>query len=354
MNGLIPASTTQHTISAALADTEERDGYRVGKLEKVPPPQALTTSFLPVREQLCRHLAQATTSIIGDFLIDIHLCMAAECNPSQQVGPPILLEAMVWVECGDQKLRKLVTGEIRDNRVLQKFIDREHLKKPHISPDAPFLLASGTASMGRTGQPRTGSLAIQDGVSSLNTVCGARAEFSINTQNSTATCYSTIGGLVIVRDCLFAMTTAHAIVNAVPAAQIAASEPSEVPHTFEWEGTPFPTTYAYVNEAFADGISIPDVAHYAADFALVDPASLTKLSNKYQAEDSENIETVTDHVPTSELSAGDVWVVTSRDKNATKGYMVDGDASIIMRGAFMHTKMVKVTMEIGMFKQLMR
>jgi len=354
MNGLIPSSTTQHTILAALPDTEERDGYIVGKLESVPPPQVLTTPFLLVREQLCRHLAQATTRISGDSLIGIYLCMAAECHPLRQLGVTILLEATVWVECGDEKLRKVIAREIREDGVLQNFINREHLKQPHISPDAPYLLASGADSMERTGQPRTGSLAIQDGVSSYDTICGARAKFSMTTPNSTINCYSTIGGLVIVRDRLFAMTTAHAIVNAVPAAQIAASEPSEVLHTFEWEETPFPTTYAYVNEAFADGISIPDVADYAADFALVDPASLTKLSNIYQAEDSENIETVTDYIPTSELSAGDVWVVTSRDKHAIKGYMVDGDASIIMRGAFMHTKIVKVTMEIGMFKQLMR
>jgi len=354
MDGLVPSSGPQHTILAPIGDTYEVDEYRVGKLELFPVPKQLRTKFGEVQIQLLHHLAQATTKVIGNNLIDIHLCMAAECNSSQQSRPTILLEATVWVECGGQKLTNFVTREIYGSKLLQNFIIRESLNKPHVSSNGPYLLALGAASMGRTGEPRTGSLAIQDGVSSYDTICGARAKFSMTTPNSTINCYSTIGGLVIVGDGLFAMTTAHAIVNATADAQLTISEPPGEQHTFKWEETPFPTTYAYVSEAFADGICISGVAQYAADFALIDPASLAKLSNNYRAEDTQYLQRVTDYIPTSELSAGDVWVVTSRDKHARKGYMVDGDASIIMRGAFMHTKIVKVTVEIGMFKQLMR
>ncbi|KAI4647125.1 uncharacterized protein J4E78_009101 [Alternaria triticimaculans] len=110
-----------------------------------------------------------------------------------------------------------------------------------------------------------------------------------------------------------------------------------------WTELSFPTTFAYLDNTYLRGISVDKPIVGASDFALVDPTSFIILSNTYYDTNRKTTETVTSIERTCDLCAGPVWIITSRNKYLDEGYMVEGDASIIVKGIILSTKMIQVT-----------
>lgn len=313
----------------------------------------------------------------------------------------VALYPTVWIHCGSKKCKKKVVEAIRPLSYLDRFIVTFDMDTPHASLYAPWPAAGDEPpqSPRLTGRFNKASFAIQDSTFDSKIICGARARLTIETSKGIVERYSTIGGLVVVGNSLFAMTTAHAIVNCwlecsynapsgltgsasnkssvtdsdwetsaesgddvstdssdspptrMPSLNRPSMELKEVHETREgmWMDAQLPEIIAYMDQGTTNGdYSFPIRAPRTSDFALVDPGSITPLSNEYHNPEHNTIETISDHIPTSELLCGDVWIITSCGNAPLKGYMLEGDASVILRGTIMHTKKIQVAPISGM------
>jgi hypothetical protein len=367
-----------------------------------------------IRPMLEIHLCQATNMLPKsmrdeDLITEPVLCMAGKkCSPtsvslqSNATCPedPILLRPTVWIHCGSKKCKKKVLDAVRQLSYLNHFLGKLDMEPPHVSLHAPWpaaeeylppqpLLAENVDKV---------SFAVQDSTSSLRTIYGARARCTFRTSQGIVERYSTIGGLIVVENSLFAITTAHTIVNCsvdshssisiratgsnpssntgsdsetstdseadasygnlhpLPTAMTSARRSSVdlgEPHgTTEgtWKTSQLPGILAYMNRGTTNGdYSFPISAPSTSDFALVDPGSVLQLSNEYYNRDDNTIETISGHIPTSELLSGDVWIITSCGIAPRKGYLLAGDTSVILRGTIMRTKKIQVAVASGMF-----
>lgn len=337
------------------------------------------------------------------------LCMAGKkCSPASAplehstayLKDPVALNPTIWIYCGSKKCKKKVSEAIRHLSYLDHFLVRFFMEAPHASLHAPWPAAEErqSQSLHPTAEFENMSFAIQESTSGLKTVCGARTRFTVKTSNSIVERYSTVGGLIVVENSLFAMTTAHAIVNcwlecsqstsseetkstsnassdagsdcetssdsgadaspdssySSPVRMASAKPPStrekEVLESKEgiWTNSKLPKILAYINRGTTNGdYSFPIPAPSTSDFALMDTASFMQLSNKYRDLDHNTIETVSDHISTCDLHSGDVWIITSCSDAPVKGYMLEGAASIILRGTIMHTKKIQVALISG-------
>lgn len=274
------------------------------------------------------------------------------------------------------------------------------MEAPHASLHAPWPAAEEhpLQSPRLTRNFDSVSFAIQHYTSDMKTICGARARFTIGTSNGIVERYSTIGGLVVVGNSLFAMTTAHTIVNCLleephsasssetestsdvssdpgsdcetssdsgadpsidspsspPARMISTVRPSIIAEKsrdtteYIFKDSKLPKIVAYMNRCTINGdYSFPNQAPSTSDFALLDVGSIMQLSNKYCDPDRNSIWAISDHIPTCKLFGGDVWIITSCGDAPVKGYMLHGDASIILRGTVMRTKKIQVELASG-------
>jgi hypothetical protein len=345
-----------------------------------------------------------------EVITELVLCMAGKkCLPADvQLEPdatcpkdPVALNPTIWIYCGSQKCKKRVSKAIGNLTYLTHFLVRFGMETPHTSLHAPWP-AAGEQPLQLshlTGNFDNVSFAIQDRTSSQNTICGARARFTMETSNGIVERYSTIGGLIVVNNSLFAMTSAHAIMNCwlegshgtssgetestsnvspdagsvYETSSDSESDTStdssystsarvtsmkklslEAKRAHEakqgtWTDSQLPKIVAYMSRGSTKGdFSFPDPAPSTSDFALVDLGSVVQLSNEYFNPDLNTIVTISDHIPAFELLSGDVWIITSCDKTPVKGYLLEPDASVILRGTVMRTKKIQVAFTGGM------
>jgi hypothetical protein len=311
----------------------------------------------------------------------------------------VALNPTVWIYCGSKKCKKKVLKAIQHISALNQFLVRFQMETPHASLYAPWPAAEEHPPQfpRLIGEVDNVSFAIQDRISGLDTICGARARFTIETSTGIVERYSTIGGLVIVNDSLYAITTAHTIVSCwlecshstsvdetESTSNVSSDEDSDCETSSEsgydastnnpcslaeqmvftkepstksndvydsggiWTVAGLPKVLAYMKRGTTNGdYSFPITTPSTSDFALVDVGSRVKLSNKYRDPKRNTIETISDHVPTSEILPGDVWIITSCGDVPVRGYMLEGDASIILRGTVMRTKKIEVTFASG-------
>lgn len=403
-------------FSKRCAEIYKIDKYYVGLLKEVRPPSPVQTKWdQEVRPDLERHLCRATSMLPKsmqdkEVITEPILCMAGKKRLPISIplnagvtysNDSVALYPTVWIHCGSKKCKKKVVEAIRLLSYLDRFLVTFDMDAPHASLYAPWPAARGDPPqsprlMGRFEQV---SFAIQDSTSDSGTICGARARFTFETSNGIVERYSTIGGLVVVGDSLFAMTTAHTIVNCwskyshsalsgqtgstsntssdtdpdlvtssesgddastdssdSPSTRMASlNRPSieleEVHETRDgmWMDAQPPKIIAYMDQGTTNGdYSFPIRAPRTSDFALIDPGSITTLSNEYYNPEHNTIVTISDHVSTGELLCGDVWIITSCGNAPLKGYMLEGDASMILRGTIMHTKKIQVAPISGM------
>jgi hypothetical protein len=419
-----PRSVQRYTEvrSKRCPEVYKVDKLYVGLLKELPPPSHVQGIWdQEVLPDLERRLCQATSMLSKsmrdeEVITELVLCMAGKkCLPAYVLlkpgaicpKDPIALNPTVWIYCGSQKCKKRVSKAIRNLTYLTHFLGRFGMESPHASLYAPWPAVEE--------QPRqlprlttnfdNASFAIQDRTSSQKTICGARARFTIETSNGIVERYSTIGGLIVVNNSLFAMTSAHAIMNcwledshstysnetestsnvssdtasdseissgsdsdastdspySSPIRMASIKRPSlEAEKTHEaklstWIDFQLPKTIAYMSRGSTKGdYSFPDPAPSTSDFALVDLGSVVQLSNEYSNPELNTIVTISDHVPTFELLSGDVWIITSCEDAPVKGYLLEADASVILRGTVMRTKKIQVAFAGGTLLRRMR
>ncbi|CAN9471992.1 unnamed protein product [Alternaria alternata] len=320
------------------------EGLYIGLLSRHQPPTKVREWFddKHVREMLHTHVKRKNKS--PDYLTAIILCMAGLLE-----GTQVRLTPTIWISTGDTRSKSSIKNSISNATYLNKFLTKFQMREPHVTVSGPEILSGLRISSG----VGVHTFAIRGADNSLDSVCGTSARFTMQaaSDGSTFQCYSTIGGLILVDDDLFAITTAHAITkHGIPDPRhVVMDETDKSPilrgsHLREWVPSPFPNTFAYLGDAYVRGTKVDKPVVDAADFALVEPQSFPKLGNRYQVEGWSDFETVSGHTPTAGLSSGDVTICTNDYRVPMKGYMVEGDAPVIVGGVMMLTRMIEVTM----------
>jgi hypothetical protein len=212
-------------------------GVFVGKLYELPPPAlALGEWCHEVRPELIKNLMTVIASLPPSYsraetTIEPELCMSGTIV---QGHPTVALTPTIWIRCGSKTCQKAVQRAIADLSHVKRFPVHVtlHAPRPASAGSAPVNL-SGASKMpkpdnadqiapARSKQP---THAARRGVASLSTqsplkirvqsfagaqrsACGLRVEFS----TSDGTCYTcTLGGLVMLNNTVFGLTTAHTI-----------------------------------------------------------------------------------------------------------------------------------------------
>ncbi|KAH7360029.1 hypothetical protein BKA66DRAFT_218572 [Pyrenochaeta sp. MPI-SDFR-AT-0127] len=385
-------------LSKRCPEVYKVDKIYVGRLKEVPPPSPVQGKWdKEVRPDLERHLCQATNMMSKsmpdeEVITEPVLCMAGKkCSPmsvplkSGATCPkdPVALNPTIWIYCGGRKCKKQVSKSIRNLTYLHHFLNRFGMGAPHISLYAPWPAvrehSPGSPHHSHLNPASNVSFAIQQLLPGQETICGAKARFTIETSGENVECNSTIGGLVVVDDSIFAITSAHAIVNRLlenshsvssdeteSLGNVSTDEDSEhemssssdssasgnnlCSHTTRtafiesppsgstglgsveegmWINTDLPSKLAYMTHGTINGdYSFPDQAPSASDFALVDVGPARLLLNGYYDPDRDTLATISDHIPVRELSQGDVWILTNCDAHGMSGSWVVHEGSL--------------------------
>lgn len=410
-------------LSKRCPDVYKVDKYYVGRLKELPPPSSVQGKWdEEVRPDLERHLCQATNMLSKsmpdeEVITEPVLCMAGKkCSPtSVPLEPgatcpkdPVALHPTIWIYCGGRKCKKQVSKAVSNLTYLQHFLKRFSMEAPHISLYAPWPAVrehspvSPHQSLHQIAPIPTNniSFAIQQMFSGQETICGARARFSIGISGGKVERYSTIGGLIVVDNSLFVMTSAHAIVNwllansrgifsdetgsrsdmstsadsesdtssdsgsatsidsTISCSGRVASPGSPLPEARSldaieegiWTDLGLPRIMAYMTHGTINGdYSFPYQAPSTSDFALAEVRTGASLLNEYYDPDDDSMTMITDHMPVQELSSEFVWIVTKCGNTPLKGYLLAGDACVILRGTVMRTKKIQIPVVGGMF-----
>jgi hypothetical protein len=398
--------------SKRCSEVYKIDKLYVGLLRELPPPTLLQHKWeQSVRLHLEEHMCLATGTLPKslrdeEVITEIVFCMAGRkyLPASVPLEPnatcledPVALNPTVWVFCGSKKCRKQVSAALNNLDYLDHFLREFSLEAPYISLHAPWPAAEQYQPQSQHIMGEfTMSLSIQSRDPSQKSICGAGARFVIGTSDRTFERYSTIGGFLSIDGCLFAMTSAHAMTNGFwenghsesghdtespndllsdtnSSCEASSDEGSEVsddslhsaraPATFiqtsspeakrivdtegeTWSAVPLPRILAYMNHGTTNGdYSLPDPAPQTSDFALVDTEFVTPRTNEYFDIDRNTSVTISDHIPTHELSSGVIWICGNVP---IRGYVLEGDASVILRGTIMRTKKIQVALAAGM------
>jgi hypothetical protein len=334
------------------------------------------------------------------------LCMAGKkCSPSSVtmepgvVCPkdPIALNPTLWIYCGSKKCKKKVSEAIRTLAYLRHFVERFNMDAPYTSLHAPWPAAKDNAlfSDNTLGNYNSVSFSIQQSKLRTEVGCGVKAKFTIQASFGSIERHSIIGGYIMVDSSLFGLTSAHGIVNclrdlshnsssASDESKNLSNESSEIDSDYvsssgsesdasedikpflatsnadakryplpadkgytaledEWMTTSTPGIIAYMGHGTSAGdLSLPHAAPSTADFALVDVQSIGAPSNEYHDQSQGSSSVITDYLPTAQITSGDVWIIYSHSAPALKGYLLEGNASIILRGTVIRTKKIQL------------
>lgn len=405
---LVPPFTRY--LSKGSPEVYKIDQFYIGHLKEMPPPASLQQEWddnfrLHLEEHLCQATMKLPKSMRDEEVItEVVLCMAGKrCQPSTVPSEPgaacpedpVALNPTIWIFCGSRKCQKRIVKVLSKLTYLDSFLNKHCMETPHTSLHAPWPAAEQRPPQLQDHvNDLTLSLAIGNTHFIHNSMCGAEARFTIQTQDNILECYSTIGGLVMANGCLFALTTAHAIINGLRKSNlsIAANEVSSTssvcdsdsshesssdegldvsadtsvasntskqvssptaPTTTQtiegqWNELPLPRIMAYINHGTTIGdYSFPQQAPTMSDFALMDLKSVTAQSNQYFDPDHNVHVAISDHLPEHELLDGHVLIC---GRKPIRGYMLKGDASVILRGAVIRTKKVQVKIADGMLR----
>ncbi|KAF2469346.1 uncharacterized protein BDR25DRAFT_263858, partial [Lindgomyces ingoldianus] len=354
---------------------------------------------------LCQATSMLSKSMRDDEVItELVLCMAGKkCSPASVVleagmtcpKDPIALKPTVWIHCGSKKCKKKVRETIRNLAYLNHFLDTFCMEPPYTSLHAPWPAAREISlySPRLEGKACKMTFAVQCPRPGWKSICGAKARFTIQTSDGTIERYSTLGGSVMVGSSLFGLTSAHAIMNFFHEGSRSASinevestnnicsdsgsdcetssdsEPeafadspcsSQTQTSFtrrppldanrihgtedvRWVEVPLPQIIAYLGHGTTSGdYAFPDLAPNASDFALIDIGSLGETSNEFHNPDNKAVAPIWGFIPTRDLPSGEVWIIATCGGEPLEGYLLEGDASVIVRGAVMRTKKIQV------------
>lgn len=124
---------------------------------------------------------------------------------------------MVWIHCGSKPCLKHVRLTLDNLNYLRVFLRK-------LGPESLFLPLNVLYPASGLGQslvrPTSAavdvvSCAIQSPLRADITICGAKLRYTVHTGLEKATCYSTVGGLIVVNGEPLAVTMAHAFSNII-------------------------------------------------------------------------------------------------------------------------------------------
>jgi len=387
----------------------------VGLLRDLPPPVAVQEKWdLEVRPDLERHLCQATSLLSKslrdeEVITEAVLCMAGKkCTPSSVLLVPgatcpqqsVALKPTVWIYCGGRKCKKKVESVVRSLAYLDHFLDKFYMEPAYVSLHAPWPAAGESTLDGLHAQKQGHeiSFSIQRPSLGQSNICGAKVKFIIQTSDGILERVSTFGGMIVVDNKVYGLTSAHAIVNhiiqnsfrghaarieptsdgsnsdseyegssdsesetsdesfySLPRQMTHADRPTTESQHFQgraegpWTKLSLPKIVAYMGNGTTSGdYFFPISSPKTSDFALIDLGTLPTLQNGFHDPDQGTIMDISHYIPTSNLSQGEVWIITSCSDQPFRGYLLNGSASLILRGTSLHTKKIQVAFPGGM------
>jgi hypothetical protein len=172
-------------------------------------------------------LRQATKPLVRladrEVITEPVLCLAGRSHALEVLKAPLFrnqkvhLRPTVWIHCGSKTCREHVRRTLDNLNYLREFLRLLGPESLCLSLNAPYP-ASGLSRplLLLTGATIDAvSCAIQAPQNADTTVSGVKLKCIVHTGLEKATCYSTIGGLILVNGELFALTMAHAFMNMI-------------------------------------------------------------------------------------------------------------------------------------------
>jgi hypothetical protein len=188
-------------------------GVYVGKLKEMPPPVYLESEWLAsIRIRLIKDLLPITKALPRSLsqkqcIFEPELCMVGEADTQSQ---NIIMKPTVWIRCGSKKCKKAIQEAVSDLEYIQTFSRgrvRVNLRAPLPAGDSEKLAIHNVLDN------QDLILQLQCNGSMLNS-CGKKLRI-MNPADATGIAWtSTIGGLIRVDRCVYALTTAHSIFEA--------------------------------------------------------------------------------------------------------------------------------------------
>jgi hypothetical protein len=212
-------------------------GVYVGKSDILSSPDALEAEWRHViRPRLVRNLMTVIGALPpslsrAESTIEPELCMSGTICSGR---PTIVLRPTIWIRCGSKACRKAVERAMADLNHMGQFpvYITQHAPRPAGAAQRPIKLSGSTdllpedlpdAILPVDSTPQTGSPVAEDWVQVVgNSTLRIRVQpmlendsacgLQVHLHTSTETIYRcTIGGMVLLGDELFGLTTAHAI-----------------------------------------------------------------------------------------------------------------------------------------------
>jgi hypothetical protein len=392
---------TKH-ISRRCAGIYKADKhYYIGLLKEFPPPSEVQQKWdEQIRPSLEQHLCQATRTLPkslsdDDVITEPVLCMAGKLCPTKgsflSTGDLVTLNPMIWIHCGSRKCKKKVIEVTRNLPYLSNFLQTFSLEAPHASLRAPWPAANGPRAENTQSelQDIQVSLAIQIPSSHSLQLFGAKIKFTIVKGSTSIERFCTIGGPLKVDSSIYGLTTAHGLVSAIQEVRVAeTSSPMNISSEDEdnssssdpgsesesdqqhraapipsnrtsarsagehdksqssdfgpglWKPLPLPTSLSYLGRMTTKGnYDLPQTQSMSSDFALID------LSNTFDCIDPDIPGISWSEIELAQLAAtcsGEVFVVVRPEGRPVKGYLLDGEASIILRGKVVRTRKIQI------------
>jgi hypothetical protein len=288
-----------------------------------------------------------------------------------------------------------VDDAVRKMPYLHHFIGRFHLNSPYSSLHAPWPAASQKVINGAftSGDQRISVSVSRPSSGSTDTVCGWKLRFTVESDGKVATLDSTVGGLIVVNGALYGLTTAHGIINYIlnsrrdmslteseseeeasdstdtesddtsdsaldvaykhstPASIIAIGVERSahvVEDTFStWTELELPKVLVYLDRGTTVGdysLTSLTTASNQADFLLVnlEPINVSEQRNMIYNSEHAMFNPIDDHIRTHDLVHGEVHIITGNNGRSMRGQLLEGDASLILRGTIIRTRKIQV------------
>ncbi|KAF2010599.1 hypothetical protein BU24DRAFT_427715 [Aaosphaeria arxii CBS 175.79] len=203
------------------------DKFHVGLLKDLPCPDDIQTEFdKTIRPDLENHIRQATMllpSSLSDekVMTEVVLCLAGKKSTLRSASGHFItlssasgiatLKPTVWIFCGSRACRAKVRKSVQNLLYLEDFLLAYHVEGPHVSLHAPWPSAGETSSALLHSTSMAFSIEVHP---SDNSIHGNMLEARFVAFGQMNIYRSTIGGLIMVNEELFILTSAHAIVSA--------------------------------------------------------------------------------------------------------------------------------------------
>ncbi|KAL4795641.1 hypothetical protein BDV19DRAFT_388962 [Aspergillus venezuelensis] len=199
--------------------------YYISHLRLLLPPSEISNAWdCEVSTRLSEHLL-AITRVLPEELRDEEtftepvLCMAGmECKPQDvdrnvMVGnstePVAVLQPTVWISCGSRKCRRKVKASLPRAVFLHSFLRDFDMGEALVTLEAPKPAADHQIA------PNLRRLAISFDLERTDwhsRFCESKARFTIDLRGNYI---STIGGVIMVDNVLYGLTSAHGIVSGI-------------------------------------------------------------------------------------------------------------------------------------------